>query len=50
MRSLADTPIAAPFQIGPDTAAVFRQTTGMWTVRLWTRFYFGSSGDLPVAR
>ena len=33
---------------GKDDLAIFRSTNGLWAVRGVTRFYFGSSGDIPV--
>ena len=34
---------------GTPDVAVFRPTSGLWSVRAVTRFYFGQSGDTPVA-
>ena len=33
---------------GYDDVAVFRPSTGLWAVRLYTRAYFGQAGDIPV--
>lgn len=32
-----------------EDAAVFRDTSGLWAARDITRFYFGSTGDIPVS-
>jgi peptidase C39-like protein/FG-GAP repeat protein len=33
---------------GNDDIAIFRPSSGLWSVREVTRVYFGSSGDIPV--
>lgn len=35
---------------GTSDIAVFRESSGMWSVRNLTRAYSGSTGDLPVTR
>lgn len=33
-----------------DYCAVFRSSSGLWAIRDFSRFWLGSSGDLPVSR
>ena len=35
---------------GMNDVALFRSSTGMWSIRNVTRLYFGSTEDIPVTR
>ena len=43
-------PASAGQKSGPfkNQVAVFRPTTGLWAIRGYTRFYYGSEGNIPL--
>lgn len=46
-----DFPVPAGYLGGDQTAAgIFRPATGLWAVRDISRFYFGTTDDLPATR
>ena len=51
LRSSADLPVPANYRgDGFDLPAIFRSSTGLWSVREFTRAFWGSAGDIPVTR
>ncbi len=46
-----DLPVPADYNgDSVDNVGIFRGSSGLWAIRNLTRTYFGTSGDIPVAR